>query len=633
MAFSLGAQETSSSIVQDATYIRDRYFPDLGLGLEDGLLEINKRTRLKHQRLILELCRYRYCDAALREHLQRKARQAARVCSMPVYIFRELMLFLAEERAVAPGYSFLQDTVGQALTHEQERLMGLIRSRLTTHEIGALDALLADTTGLYEITQLKRQPRDFSRREIKREIERGEQIRPLYRLAQRLLPKLEISNESITYYASLVGYYSVYKLNRLDRSVTYLYLLCFLFHRYQRLHDNLITSFLHGVKGYSDQARAAAKEQIYREHLEGKQNLQRAAAVLKLFTDDRIAPETPFGRVRSRAFRILKRRQLEAVADQMAEQARVDETALQWEHLDTLVHQFKRQLRPVLLAVEFASVSRPDPLIEATQFLKTVFAKRKPLGQYPPEAFPLGFVPETVRRYLYVEQDPKQGFLADRYEFLVYRQLRHGLEAGNIFCRDSVRFRSFEDDLIDDERWQQQEQLIAETGLRLLSEPIEAHLSALEAQLEDRITEVNRRIAAGENEQIEVSRRGRNRRWKLARSPARASVNHPVFTVLEPVEISQVLHFVNRHSQFMDSFEHVRGRYVKGSSSEQALAACLVAWGTNKGLGRMGQISDIGYQRLATCSDNFIRLETLRAANDRVSNAIAALPGGGSEYV
>ncbi len=44
------------------------------------------------------------------------------------------------------------------------------------------------------------------------------------------------------------------------------------------------------------------------------------------------------------------------------------------------------------------------------------------------------------------------------------------------------------------------------------------------------------------------------------------------------------------------------------------------------GLGKMGEISDIGYALLATTSDNFIRLETLREANDRISNATAELP-------
>ena len=44
------------------------------------------------------------------------------------------------------------------------------------------------------------------------------------------------------------------------------------------------------------------------------------------------------------------------------------------------------------------------------------------------------------------------------------------------------------------------------------------------------------------------------------------------------------------------------------------------------GLGRMGQTSDIGYQALATTSNNFVRLETLQKANDVVANAIAHLP-------
>jgi TnpA family transposase len=76
----------------------------------------------------------------------------------------------------------------------------------------------------------------------------------------------------------------------------------------------------------------------------------------------------------------------------------------------------------------------------------------------------------------------------------------------------------------------------------------------------------------------------------------------------------------------MDAFDHVLGRYTKQEADDHTITACLIAWGTNMGLGRMGDISDIGYQTLATTSDNFIRLETLRGANDRVSNAIAALP-------
>ena len=96
----------------------------------------------------------------------------------------------------------------------------------------------------------------------------------------------------------------------------------------------------------------------------------------------------------------------------------------------------------------------------------------------------------------------------DRYEFLVFKHLRNGLEAGDIFCRDSVRHRSLKDDLIDDEKWQEKEKLIAETGLTILKQPVNEHVAELEQVLENRIIEVNQRIADGENKHFQIKQRG-----------------------------------------------------------------------------------------------------------------------------
>ncbi len=86
------------------------------------------------------------------------------------------------------------------------------------------------------------------------------------------------------------------------------------------------------------------------------------------------------------------------------------------------------------------------------------------------------------------------------------------------------------------------------------------------------------------------------------------------------------MYYVNQQCQFLEVFKHVLDRYAKQTKDNQVLIACLIAWGTNMGLGRMGEISDMRYSTLTATSDNFIRLETLKEANDRVSNAIAKLP-------
>jgi hypothetical protein len=287
-----------------------------------------------------------------------------------------------------PGYSLMQDTIGQALTHEQERLATILSTYLSRADKDNLNQLLEDAPGLYAMTQLKHEPKDFSASEIKREIHRGEQIRDLYHLADKLLPTLEVSNESIKYYASLVSYYSVYKLKRFNESTTYIYLLCFVYHRYQRLHDNLIQCFIHHVRQYREAARVEAKEQVYQHRREGNEQLDKAAQLLRLFTDRSIAQQTPFHQVRAKAFSILDAPQIDFVADHITTDVKFDETAFQWEHIDALAPHFKRHLRPILLAVDWAASAGHSSVIEAAHFLQSAFNRERSLGQYASGALP-----------------------------------------------------------------------------------------------------------------------------------------------------------------------------------------------------------------------------------------------------
>jgi hypothetical protein len=122
---------------------------------------------------------------------------------------------------------------------------------------------------------------------------RGEDLVQLYTLARRIVPQLDISREGITYYSSLVSYYSVFRLKQLDPRIVYLYLLCFVVHRYQRFNDNLLTCFIHLVKQYSDEAKATAKRTVSEYRGTSNQDLPKAGEVLKLFTAE-YEHDTPF---------------------------------------------------------------------------------------------------------------------------------------------------------------------------------------------------------------------------------------------------------------------------------------------------------------------------------------------------
>jgi TnpA family transposase len=608
------------TVMTDAEFIQRLYFPKEKRKIQT-LEKVVINTVLKHRRIIAELYSYQFCGVSQRDLIESVAGNAAKISGKPIYIFREILTSLQNHRIILPGYSFLQDVISKALLAEEKRLQTILKSKLTRAETEKLENLLTDSVGLYEITNLKREPKDFGFSEIKREIERGEKIKELYHSATEILPLLEISNQSIAYYASLVSYYRVDKLKRFDSWTTYLYLLCFILRRYQHLQDNLINCLLYRVRLYTDQAKDFGKQKLASINLTANQNIGKAANVLKLLTDEQIPAETPFGIVRQKAFQILGKDEISQFTEIILQENEFDEIAFRWEYLDKIAHQFKLNLRPLLMNVEFTEVTDNSNLAKAIRFLRHAFSTEQPLPHIISKKFPLEFITEKNRDYLFQKSKKfkKKQILHNRYEFLVYQSLANALDAGDMNCRESLKFRSFEDDLIDDKTWEQKEVLLEQLNLSILSRPIELHLHELEKQLEEKLKAVNQRISQQENESFT----DKGNRWSLKYPVQDEIKTDSFFDSMAQNDLYQVLRFVHQQTDFISAFPHLRGKYVKQKTDETVISACLMAWGTNTGLGRMSQISDFKGDLLQVASESFIRPETLQNANDQIVDEIA----------
>jgi hypothetical protein len=249
----------------------------------------SRNTRTAIQQAILELVGYRHWDGDARQALESKARRTAMLSTQPLYILREALQHLANERIVAPEYSTLQDMVGRAVTHERNRVAGLLEKAMTPPVEQALDALLQADEQMYRISALKHEPKDFSHKELKCEVERRKYFQPLHEFARSFLVAAGLSAESGKYYASLVKFYTVYKLQRMPKAATRLYLLCFAFQRFRQINDNLIDAFIHLVDQYEKQARQAAEAAMQKALADAGENLKAAGEVLRLFIDNSIS--------------------------------------------------------------------------------------------------------------------------------------------------------------------------------------------------------------------------------------------------------------------------------------------------------------------------------------------------------
>ena len=605
----------------DVQHISERYFPGKNIL---PLRPLSRPTYLNLQKVILTLFDYRSCDSAARSDLEQKAQRIALLSTQPLFILREILQYLTQKRLIAPPYSFLQDLAGKVVTQEHNRITGLLEKALPPDIRQQLDALLQAHENVYRIRTLKQEAQDFTYKALRQEVERRKIFEPLYTFAKTFLPSAGISQASGKYYASLVTFYSVFRLQRLAPETTRLYLLCFAYHRFGQINDTLVEAFIHLVDQYEDQAKQSAEEARQRTVTEMGENLQAAGQVLGLFVDDSIPSDVPFTAIKEKAFALLEPDRFVQVTDYMRNVA-VDKNRWEWNYYTNLSAKFKLNLRHLFADLDFGGRVEDAPLLEGVTFLQGLLRQDKSPRQVNPTLFPTTLIPSKLHRYLFTKGAAKEKHLeVDRYEFLIYRLLRNALEAGDIFVQDSIEFRRFEDDLISDTRWQECEKILQETGAPVLLTPIEETLLAFQDALEAKFQAVNKRITDGENKHIKVTGTVK-RRWTLLYPKEEETVNSPFYDRLPGIGIADLLWFVAEQTQFLGAFTHVLERYVKNDPEPHELLACIVALGTNMGLWKMAEVSGLSHPSLLTTARNYLRLETLHAANDAISNAIASL--------
>lgn len=489
-------------------HILTRYFPGR-LMIEVGPL--SKPTRLAQQRIILGLLDYRICGSEGRYALAAFARRAAMLSTQPKFILREVLEHLSNQRMVAPGYTSLQDLVSQAVTDERRRVTRMLDAALPADLQQSLNTLLHADDKIHLINVLKHEANDFSNKELRQEVNRRKQLTPLHIFSEKFLVDAALSNESIKYYAGLVKFYTIYKLRRMDVSTVRLYLLCFAFHRFRQINDNLIEAFIHLVGQFDKHAKLAAKTAMQQASDEANSNLKAAGEVLGLFVDESIANDCPFSIVKKRAFELLDQTVFHSVSSFLRNVA-FDKLDYEWTHFTMQSPTIKLNLRHLYCDIDFAGRLENAPLVTAISVMQDQLRQSKSLRKADSAKFPEAVIPAVLKKHLYVEsvEDGEKCKIldVDRYEFLIYRLLRNALESGDLYVNHSNELRQFEDDLISDARWAHKDKVLAEIGQPILTAPIEETLATLRTKLEDRLRMVNERVATCVNAHVKVVGQG-----------------------------------------------------------------------------------------------------------------------------
>ena len=604
---------TLDDVAGDAEYIRKTYFPDENTDLG----QLPKSTRSKLVGKMLDTLGFVRLSKAHQENLIARMKDVATICTDPRYIFDEGLAFLGQQRIALPGYTSLQSLVTEALMGEQQRIEAVLSQQMSETTKHKLNKILTTKGVLNSLSVYKGSARDFSPSELNRELETHQTIKDIYPELKSLISSLRLSQGNMAYYASIVRHTSVYKVRRYPHWQGLLYLACYLYFRYRETNDKLVTSFCYLVRKYREASKAHAQQKVGEELEAVREKLKFAGNILHYFVDENVSDNLTFGEVRKQAFSLVSKEELGAISKHL-NKSDFDLAGYRWEYIDKQSRKVANTLRKLFIAIDVECNANQVILSEQLEHSRTELAEKRKLT-----TFNQSFIKKSERSYLIDDGE----LHTKRFEFYLYYRISKHLDSGKAYITESEKNKRLEDDLIPVRDWENdKESIIAKTGLQRLLTPVTQTLDELEGLLNERMTQVGETIASDTNEFVKLQPRSNQLAWTLANRRWRDDIDNPIYSQIKHMGIIEIMNYVNRKTGFLDAFEGISTRKRNTKAEEDDLIACVFGNGTNYGLHRIAAISDRSVGVLRGVNDAFVRPETIRAANDLISNGIANLP-------
>jgi len=603
------------SVASDVKFITSKYFPHT----KRYSNFLSKAKKLKNNMCILSLFEFREYEHKIKAQVIKHLIYLARRLICHVAIFRELVTYFSTRSIVIPQYTVMQDLVTFAINIEATRIKNKIEQDLSEELHLLLEQMLTNerTLGLHS---LKKFPKNFHYRALKAEVDKGEAFREMYFFAKKFLEELDISEYNIRYYAIVAEEYNISQLKKLKPTTAKLYLLCYIHYRYQQINDNLIICYNH----YTDKFDKEAKTHVITELIEHANRYQ--ANVPKVSKLLRFIADKPSEGMEHEAFyrevyKILPQQEYIPTADYL-EGSSFNEKKVKWDYYLKISNRIKKYYRPIFRHLDLEYADRGMSIVPAMEFLRKEIKKSKiSLNHIANDKFPIRFISKGEREYLQYEKDGKMVYEPSKYEIYTYFAVSRAINAGKLYCNESIGHKALKADLLSDNVWKDKEELLDKLGYENIVVSAKEKLKCLGALLHAKILKVNERIASGENSYFKKD----GDKWHLGYHTTEEEINHRLFSQVKNKGIVDIMHFVNQQTDFLKVFSHLRTKHVKQRGEDDYIIACIIANGLHFGMYPMSQTCDINIHTLISHEKNFIRVEALKKANDNVVNKISKL--------
>lgn len=608
-----------AEISNDIQFIIKTYFKETKIVLS-GFLSRDYIAKQKQD--ILALFDYHDWSSEYEVQIETQLCEILRYYPKSHNALRQLLNYFDDKQIIIPNYRKLQDIFTAAFRLEEKRLSQIILS-IPESKQAQLSALIKNNEGISQLNIVRADQKDFQFTAVRAEVEKAQGLADLYEFSKVFIPTLKLSKNAVRYYADVVEQYAPFRLRQLNKTQQWLRLICFVYHRYQQIMDNLIISFMYHTRAILDAGKTYAAMAQMKYNSQMVVDFPKLAQFLSWFPNRN--KELNYAALNQEAYKILPEEQFFALS-KFLNGNKFDKEAAKWEFYFKSSRMFSLYLRPILMAVPFDFYKEDSKIMELITLLKTHYASGKSPSMFK-LADDLGLtIPKNMTQYLKSKStDPE----IDPYlfEFYVYKKMHHQLDRGKLYCNDSISYCDIECDLIDDALVDKAEEIAAKFGYPKIPIYCDKRLDDAMEMLDNawNMTTENIRLGVNKGFNLKETKEGKQE-WSLLYDSSE-KLNDAFFRKLPKVEVADMLIFVGERVGLWGGFEHMKDRYIKRKTPVPlAINACLLAEAFGFSMEKMAEMSDLSVDLLQSTREDFIRVETLCKINDMVSNLIKSLP-------
>lgn len=626
-AMQLGTVRFLGVFLDDLTQVPRRVVLEIARQLgEDEIVDLTAygdgRQRWRHVALIRE--RYGFRDFA--EDGTARFRLARWLYTLawtgddrPSLLFDRATSWLAANKILLPGATTLERFVARVRSRAERRLWRILAGSLTDQQRVRIQGLFdQDGKALFTLDDLRTAPARRTSTEFIRHLERIDAIR-----THGLIPKPPATIPATTIqrlarYARFARPSAIMALAEPRRTATVAALFSTL--EAAALDDavELFEALASDIVSAADNAHRKARLRTLRD-LDGAA-LKLKDVVQLLLTGEE---EVPLNRWRDALFTTIPQADIDAamaLVDALAcppDTPRYAELRTRWRQAHRLFSNFVR-------CIPVGATPGGQPVRDALDYLRGVKAWTSARMTDAPTK-----VIGTAWKRLVLD-GAGQVIDGKAYVFAVLEAFRKALKRRDVFILPGIRFADPRHGLLAGEAWESSRLTVCRSLGR--STAAETELAGL-AQKLDRAW---RQVAAGvaDNAALRIEKRGGRDELvvspldKLDRPPSLNALQSAVQSRLPTVDLPDIVLEIAVRTGFAKTFTHVSERQARVEAFTLSLCAVLVAEACNIGFEPVSRsdLPALGRARLSWIQQNFIRENTITAANRRLVAAQNALP-------